>query len=459
MQNLQNSNALKAFDNKHFLHPWQDCNSNPSHYNMFVRSEGIYLYDAEGNKYIDGPGGMWCVNLGYGRKDIASAIATQCEKLPYSSPWFSTTEPAALLSHKLSTLTPSDLNTIFFTTCGSTALDSAIRFVHFYFNCLNQPEKKVILAREKGYHGSTLLSSSISGKERDKRYLDTIGIGIEFLSDINPNLRGPNKSETDWCDEKISELEKKISAIGPDKISAFVAEPILASGGVIIPPKGYHRRTWEVCKKYGILYISDEVVTGFGRLGHWFSSEEVFGFVPDIITSAKGLTSGYIPMGATIISDSLMENIKESKHNTELLFSNGFTYSGHPIAAAAALKTIEIMEEEEVLRHVQKVTPHFQKRLMDLGEKYNCIQDARGIGLLGCLEGYSSDDLNDDDKLAFDHHFGSLIDQAAEKRGLLIRPIVNMCVFSPPLVISKTEIDLMFDILDDAVAEIEKHLQ
>ena len=164
-------------------------------------------------------------------------------------------------------------------------------------------------------------------------------------------------------------------------------------------------------------------------------------------------------MGATIISDSLMQNIKESKHNKELLFSNGFTYSGHPIAAAAALKTIEIMEEEEVLKHVQKVTPHFQKRLMDLREKYNCIQDARGIGLLGCLEGYSSDDLNDDDKLAFDHHFGSLIDQAAEKRGLLIRPIVNMCVFSPPLVISKTEIDLMFDILDDAVAEIEKHLQ
>ena len=450
---------IKNLDSKHFLHPWQDCSSESSDYNMIVRSEGIYLYDANGNKYIDGPGGMWCVNIGYGRKEIAKEIASQCEKLPYSSPWFSSTEPAARLSHKLSTLTPSDLNTVFFTTCGSTALDSAIRFVHFYFNCLNQNEKKIIIAREKGYHGSTLLSSSISGKERDKRYLDTIGTGIEFVSDVNPNLRNSETSEKEWCEAKVSELEKKILDVGPDKVAAFVAEPVLASGGVILPPEGYHRMTWEVCKKYNILYISDEVVTGFGRLGHWFSSEKIFNFVPDIITCAKGLTSGYIPMGATIISDSLMKDIKASKNNNELLFANGFTYSGHPVAAAAALKTIEIMENEEILKHVQEITPHFQKRIKDLGEKYNCIQHARGIGLLGCLEGHSDKNLNEDDRLAFDHHFGSIIDKAAEKRGLLLRPIINMCVFSPPLIITKTEIDLMFDILDDAVLEVEKHFQ
>ena len=452
-------NAIKSLDSRHFLHPWQDCNSDFSDYNMIVRSEGIYLYDEKGKKYIDGPGGMWCVNLGYGRKEIAASISEQCEKLPYSSPWFSTTEPAALLSQKLSMLTPSDLNTVFFTTCGSTALDSAIRFVHFYFNCLNQSNKKVIIAREKGYHGSTLLSSSVSGKERDKRYLDTLESGIEFISDINPSIRTSEKSEKDWCHEKVLELEKKILSIGPDKVAAFVAEPVLASGGVIIPPKDYHKMTWEVCKQYNVLYISDEVVTGFGRLGHWFASEQVFDFVPDIITCAKGLTSGYIPMGATIISDSLLRTIKGSKINSELLFSNGFTYSGHPIAAAAALKTIEIMEKEEILKHVRKITPHFQKRLMELEEKYSCIQEARGIGLLGCLEGYSDRDLNEDERLAFDHQFGSLIDKAAEKRGLLVRPIINMCVFSPPLIISKTEIDLMFDILDDAVSEVEKHFQ
>ena len=453
------TDKIKNLDTKHFLHPWQDCSSELSDYNMIVRSEGIYLYDANGNKYIDGPGGMWCVNIGYGRKEIAKEIASQCEKLPYSSPWFSSTEPAARLAHKLSTLTPSDLNTVFFTTCGSTALDSAIRFVHFYFNCLNQSEKKIIIAREKGYHGSTLLSSSISGKERDKRYLDTIGTGIEFVSDVNPNLRNSETSEKEWCEIKVSELEKKILDVGPDKVAAFVAEPVLASGGVILPPEGYHLMTWEVCKKYNILYISDEVVTGFGRLGHWFSSEEIFDFVPDIITCAKGLTSGYIPMGATIISDSLMKDIKASKNNNELLFANGFTYSGHPVAAAAALKTIEIMESEKILQHVQEIAPHFQKRIKGLGEKYNCIRHARGIGLLGCLEGHSDKNLNEDDRLAFDHHFGSIIDKAAEKRGLLLRPIINMCVFSPPLIITKTEIDLMFDILDDAVLEVEKHFQ
>ncbi len=452
------NNVIRGYDNQHFLHPWQDCRSDSSEYKMIKKSDGIYLFDESGKKYIDGPGGMWCVNLGYGRKDIAQEIAKQCEKLSYFSPWFSTSEPSALLAKKLSSLTPKDLNTVFFTTCGSTALDSAVRFVHYYFNCINKNEKKTIIAREKGYHGSTLLSASISGKERDKRILDTIDNGIKFISDVNPNLRG-NITEEEWCNQKVSELENAILEIGPKKVAAFVAEPILASGGVIIPPIGYHKSTYEICKKYNVLYISDEVVTAFGRLGNWFASEDVFDFIPDIITCAKGLTSGYIPMGAMIISDSLINDIKKTKYNHDLLFSNGFTYSGHPIASAAALKTIEIMENEKVLDHVQDITPHFQARLKNLGEKYDCIGDARGIGLLGCLEGYSNPNLSEKIRLEIDHHFGSLIDKAAEKRGLIVRPIINMCVFSPPLIITKSEIDLMFDILDDAVSEVEKHLK
>ena len=458
MNSFLNNNFIKDYDNQHFLHPWEDCRTDNSEYKIITNSDGIYLFDENGKKYIDGPGGMWCVNLGYGRKEIAKEIAEQCEKLSYFSPWFATSEPSALLAKKISTLTPKDLNTVFFTTCGSTALDSAVRFVHYYFNSLNKGEKKTIIAREKGYHGSTLLSASISGKERDKRVLDTIVSGIKFLSDVNPNLRD-KCSEEEWCHQKVSELENTILEIGPNKVAAFVAEPVLASGGVIIPPKGYHKKTYEICKKYNVLYISDEVVTAFGRLGHWFSSENVFDFTPDIITCAKGLTSGYIPMGATIISDSLIEDIKKSTYTNDLLFSNGFTYSGHPIASAAALKTIEIIEEEKILDHVRNVTPYFQYRLKKLGEKYDCIGDARGIGLLGCLEGYSNPSLDEKKRLEIDHHFGSLIDNAAEKRGLLVRPIINMCVFSPPLIISKSEIDLMFDILDDAVSEVEKNLK
>ena len=458
MNSSINKNFIKDYDNQYFLHPWEDCSNNNSDYKIINNSNGIYLFDENGKKYIDGPGGMWCVNLGYGRKEIAQEIAKQCEKLPYFSPWFSTAEPSALLAKKLASLTPKDLNTVFFTTCGSTALDSAVRFVHYYFNCINKSEKKTIIAREKGYHGSTLLSASISGKERDKRVLDTIDNGIKFLSNVNPNLKG-DITEEEWCNQKVTELENTIIEIGPNKVAAFVAEPILASGGVIIPPKGYHKKTYNICKKYDVLYISDEVVTAFGRLGHWFSSEDVFDFIPDIITCAKGLTSGYIPMGAMIISDSLINNIKNSSNNYDLLFSNGFTYSGHPIASAAALKTIEIMEKEKILDHVRDITPYFQSRLKKLGEKHECISDARGIGLLGCLEGYSNPLLDDKKRLEIDHQFGTMIDKAAEKRGLLVRPIINMCVFSPPLIITKTEIDLMFNILDDAVSEVEKNLK
>ena len=447
------NNVIRGYDNQHFLHPWQDCRSDSSEYKMIKKSDGIYLFDESGKKYIDGPGGMWCVNLGYGRKDIAQEIAKQCEKLSYFSPWFSTSEPSALLAKKLSSLTPKDLNTVFFTTCGSTALDSAVRFVHYYFNCINKNEKKTIIAREKGYHGSTLLSASISGKERDKRILDTIDNGIKFISDVNPNLRG-NITEEEWCNQKVSELENAILEIGPKKVAAFVAEPILASGGVIIPPIGYHKSTYEICKKYNVLYISDEVVTAFGRLGNWFASEDVFDFIPDIITCAKGLTSGYIPMGATIISNKLMQNLQNTNYE-EIIFSNGFTYSGHPVSAAAGLKVIEIMERENTLQHVQSMTPLFQERLKAIETKFSIVKEARGIGLLGCLEGNIGTARTEESKLKKDYDFGSLIDKAAEKRGLIIRPIINMCVFSPPLTITKEEINILFDILEESLKEVE----
>ena len=205
------------------------------------------------------------------------------------------------------------------------------------------------------------------------------------------------------------------------------------------------------------MYISDEVVTGYGRLGHWFSSEAIFGFQPDIITCAKGLTSGYIPMGATIISDKLIKSLS-SQCKESTLFSHGFTYSGHPAAAVAALTTMDIMEKENILEHVREMAPHFQDRLQTLGKKYEIIGDARGIGLLGCLEGNISSGLNKSETLLSDYKFGDLIDAATEKRGLLVRPIINMCVFSPPLIIKREEIDEMFDILDDALLEVESNL-
>jgi len=240
--------------------------------------------------------------------------------------------------------------------------------------------------------------------------------------------------------------------VGPDRVAIFIAEPVLASGGVIIPPEGYHARCLEICKKYDIIYISDEVVTGFGRLGEFFASKSVFGIEPDIITVAKGITSGYVPLGGVLISDRLMNDIR-SEDNKNIMFSNGFTYSAHPVSCAAALKNIEIMEREDLFAHVKEISPYFQKRLQDL-RRCKIVGDVRGIGLLGCIEGIVSSEINEQKQLRIDREFGMRIDEKCENKGLIVRPLINMCVLSPPLIIQRDEIDQMFDILESSLDEV-----
>ncbi|MFT5005029.1 MAG: putrescine aminotransferase, partial [Paracoccaceae bacterium] len=300
--------TLHEWDRTHQIHPWADMESWRGYDNMMIdTADGIYMWDAAGKRYIDGPGGMWCTQIGYGRKDMADAIAAQVLKLPFCSPFTNATEPSAVLAKKLADLAPGDLNNVFFTTGGSTAVDTALRTMQYMNNRRGLPEKKMILAREKGYHGSTYLAHSVTGKERDKTHFDHATELVHFLPDVNPYRRPSGMSVEDWCDAKVADLEAAIAEIGADKIGALIAEPILSSGGVIVPSPGYQKRTFEVCRANDILYISDEVVTGFGRLGHWFSTEDLFDFVPDMITCAKGLTSGYLPMGACLISDRVME--------------------------------------------------------------------------------------------------------------------------------------------------------
>ncbi len=262
-----------------------------------------------------------------------------------------------------------------------------------------------------------------------------------FLPDVNPMHRPDGMGMEAFLDEKIADLETAILSLGPDKVAAFIAEPILASGGVIVPPPGYHRRCLELCRRHDVLYISDEVVTGFGRLGHWFASDEVFGITPDIITCAKGMTSGYVPMGAAIISDRLIAEVSGDM-SQGATFSNGYTYSGHPVSAAAALKNIEIIEGEGILDHVRAVTPLFQDRLRALGD-HPIVSDARGMGLMGCVECSSGAQAT----LERDYALGGMIDAHCQANGLILRPIINMCVFSPPLVMTEAQINQMFDVL------------
>ena len=251
---------------------------------------------------------------------------------------------------------------MFFTTGGSTAIDSALRFVQFYNNVRGKPQKKHIISQQKGYHGSTYLAASVSGKERDRNHLDFEETLVHRIPAPHPLDRQAEQSEADFLDQCVANLENQILETGPDLCAVFVAEPILASGGVIIPPQGYHRRCIEICRKYDLLYLSDEVVTAFGRLGHCFASEAVFGIQPDIITTAKGLTSAYVPMGAFLVSDRLLAEIHQ-KGGDSTVFSNGFTYSGHAVAAVAGLKNLEIMKREKLFEHVQDVGPYLQQQL------------------------------------------------------------------------------------------------
>jgi adenosylmethionine-8-amino-7-oxononanoate aminotransferase len=395
------------------------------------------------------------VNIGHGREEMAQAIAEQASRMSYYSPWSLTNPPAAALSEKLAGLAPGDLKHVFFTTGGSTAVDSALRFVMYLNNCLGRPEKKHIISRQDAYHGSTYLAASASGKLRDKTNLDFETGFVHHLPSVNPYRRPDDMSIEGFRDAKVADLENKILELGPERVAAFIAEPILASGGVVVPPPGYHSRCLEVCRKYDVLYIADEVVTAFGRLGHWFASEPVFDTVPDIVTSAKGISSGYMPLGAVLISDRLVKVLGKPEVETGM-FANGFTYSGHPVACAAALKNIEIMEREDLRGHVRDVGPYFQARLKEL-EELPIVGEVRGMGLMACVDCVVSRESKD--PLLLDYEVGSRIDRHCQELGLIVRPLINMCVMSPPLVITKRQIDDLVVILREGLERTTEDLR
>ncbi|MEM7378760.1 MAG: aminotransferase [Pseudomonadota bacterium] len=443
MVNASNSTDEQR-DHRHHVHPWQGMSETVDDAREVISAgEGVYLRDEYGNRLMDGPGGMWCVQVGHGRREIADAIARQAMTAAYCSPWSHTSTPAVELAETLARLTPADLNRVCFTTGGSTAVDTALRFVQFYNNVLGRPEKKCIISREQAYHGSAYLSAGVSGKERDRSFMDAARDQVSILPSVKSLDRDPGESLSAFCDRQVAALEQEILRLGPERVAAFIAEPVQASGGVIVPPEGYLKRCAEVCRAHGVLFIADEVVTGFGRLGHWFASEAVFGATPDIITTAKGLTSGYQPLGACCISDRLFEDLA----GESAAFANGYTYSAHPVSCAAALENIAIMEREDLLSRVRETSAHMQARLASLRE-LPLVRDVRGVGLLGCVE------CGDGADLARDHQLGAEIDEACQRRGLLVRPIVNLCVVSPPLIISTEQIDTMVDILGESIEAV-----
>lgn len=426
--------------NSHLMHPWSNLpnlgqdETTP----VIVRAEGAYIYDEQGQRLLDGPAGMWCMQTGYGRQEIADAVANQIMTLGYATSFSVINPQEAELASRIAAQTPGDLNRIFFTTGGSTAVDSALRLCQLANNIKGCPQRKHILSRDGAYHGSTFLAASITGKERDKSAMDTWQEQIHFLSVPSQYHLGKDLSEQEFCDRLVEELENKILELGAENIMCYIAEPVLASGGVIVPPANYNRRCWEVVKKHGIVYIADEVVTAFGRLGYWFASEKVFDVVPDIITFAKGITSGYLPLGGYAVSDRFMAEISGS-NSDDKIYANGYTWSGNPVSCAAALASWDIFEKENILSHVQDLAPYFQQQLQTLRD-CPLVGDVRGIGLMAAVE-MRIEAADSDERLAKDYAVGALVDRHCHEFGLLVRPLINVCVLSPPLIINREQVD------------------
>ena len=332
---------------------------------LIGEGDGIYITDSTGKRLIDGPAGMWCVNVGHRREELAKVMYDQAMALSYNTPWYTMNAPSAELAMRIAGHAPGDLSHVFFTTGGSSAVETALRFMQFYNNVRGRPEKKLILSRGGAYHGSTYLSASLNGRPRDRDWMDGADELVVKLSSPDPFRRPHGMSLAAFTDFLVDQFRDTVARVGADKIGAFVGEPVQASGGVIVPPDGYLKRIREICRDNDILYVSDEVVTAFGRLGHVFASGDVFGIDPDMITFAKGVTSGYFPLGGVIISERLLEELRRSNH-PDAMFGHGLTYTSHPVGCAVALKNLDLLEEG-VLAHTQDGRALFPGAAEDAG--------------------------------------------------------------------------------------------
>jgi len=440
-------------DKDHHIHPWTDFSTfNEKGSLILAESDGAHVIDSEGNQYLDGIGGLWCVNVGYGRDEIAQAMADQARRMVYYSSFGAhTSVPAAELAHKLAELAPPSLNRVFYGSGGSMANDTAVRMIHFYFNRLGKPTKKKIITRHDGYHGSTYMAMSLTGVPFDHVGFDLVGGDlIHRVSSPNVYRRPDGMTVEEYCDHLVTEFRDKVEELGPDNVAAFFAEPIMGAGGVIVPPDGYLTRIRDICTEHGIIYVSDEVVTAFGRLGHFFASKDVFDIEPDIITSAKGLTSAYAPLAATIISDAFYDVISVPQAEGAM-FTHGFTYSGHPVCCAAGLKNIEIMEREDICGHVREVGPYLEEQLDTLRD-LPIVGDVRGSHFMMCVENVA--DKETKALFAPEVQIGNRIAEACEARGVLVRPIAHLNVLSPPLILTRTQIDLLVSTLREGITQV-----
>jgi putrescine---pyruvate transaminase len=431
----------RALDAAHHLHPFSDMGAlNRLGSRVIVRAEGVYLWDSDGNRILDGMAGLWCVNVGYGCKALADAAYRQLLALPYYNTFFKTTHPPVIeLSALLAELAPEPFNHFFYCNSGSEGNDTVLRIVYRYWATQGKPSKKYVISRKNAYHGSTIAGATLGGmgymheqmpsKVEHIAYIDQPYFFGEANPDMTPEAFGLARAQ---------QLEAKLLELGPENVAAFIGEPFQGAGGVIFPPSTYWPEIERICRKYDVLLVADEVIGGFGRTGEWFAHRH-FGFEPDLLTLAKGLTSGYVPMGAVALHDRVAQPIIENGE-----FNHGLTYSGHPVAAAVAVANLSLLRDEHIVDRVKEETgPYFQTRLRAALEGHPIVGEVTGAGLVAGVQLARAPATRT--RFANGAEVGALCRDFCFDDNLIMRASGDRMLLSPPLVITRTQIDELIE--------------
>ena len=445
-------NSLAARDIAYYFHPATNARRHETVGPMMIeRGQGIYVFDDQGKEYIEGLAGLWSVAVGFGEPRLAAAAAAQMQKLPYYHSFSHKSHPSATaLAERLVKMAPGKLAKTHFTSSGSEANDLTIKMIWYYNNALGRPEKKKIIARQRGYHGVSIASGSLTGLPAFHRDFDLPLPMIRHVSCPNAwRYANPGESEEHFATRLADELEALILAEGPETVAAFIGEPVMGAGGVITPPPAYWQKIQAVCRRHDVLVVADEVITGFGRTGRMFGCE-TYGIEPDFLVVSKALTSSYFPLSAILFTDAVYQTLADNSNKLGV-FAHGFTASGHPVGAAVALENLDVIEERDLVGNAARLAPHFQERLRGFAS-HPLVGEARGVGLIGALE-FVADKAT---KAAFapPGSYGGRLAELCQEEGLIIRAIGDIIAFCPPLIITASEIDAMFDRFGKALARV-----
>jgi len=454
-QNLSRAN-LQAIDSTHHLHPFTDHKElRGTGARMIVRADGPFIYDSEGTQILDGMAGLWCVNVGYGREELARAAYDQMQELPFYNSFFRCTTPTpVLLSGRLAELAPANVNQVFYGSSGSEANDTALRLVRHYWALEGKPSKHIVISRKSAYHGSSIAGASLGGMDgmHSQLYGAVPGI-VHVMPPYSFEFALPGESDHDFGLRAARAVETAILEAGAENVAAFIGEPVLGAGGVKIPPASYWPEIQRICDKYDVLLMIDEVITGYGRTGEWFACE-TYGIKPDTITTAKALTSGYQPLSALLVGDRIASTVIEKGGE----FYHGYTYSGHPVACAVALKNLEIIEREGLINRVREDTgPYLAGALAERVAAHPLIGETRAVGLMAAIEIVK--DKSDRSRFQV-ANAGDRVRDLSIANGFMVRAVGDTIIMAPPLIWTRENVDMACDrllrTLDAAEVELRR---